>query len=176
MTHDPRYPIGQFHYAGPSTHAARSEQIHRIATLPDRLDDVLGALDPDDRETPYRPGGWTVRQVVHHLPDSHLHAYSRFMFALAQDGTTICPYDEARWAAVVEERELSDELSLVLLRALHARWAALLRTLEGDDFRRTVHHPEHGRAMTIDELLGMYAWHGDHHLAHIESVRRSRER
>lgn len=171
MNLDPRYPIGQFHYDGPYTGAARAERIERIATLPERLEIVLAALDPTDWETPYRPGGWTVRQVVHHLPDSHLHAYGRFMFALAQEGTSIRPYDEARWVAVVEEKRLATELSLGLLRALHARWAALLRALEGDDFRRTIHHPEHGRAISVDELLGMYAWHGDHHLAHIEVVR-----
>lgn len=171
MTPDPRYPLGRFNYAGPSAAAERAEQIDRIATLPDRLESTLAKLDPAAWETPYRPGGWTVRQVVHHLPDSHLHAYGRFMFALAQDGVTIRPYDEVQWVAVAEEKRLEPMLSVDLLRALHARWAALLRTLEGDDFRRAIHHPEHDRSISVDELLGMYAWHGDHHLAHIESVR-----
>ena len=172
MNSDPRYPLGRFRYAGPSTDAARARQIERIATLPDRLESTLATLDPDGWETAYRPGGWTVRQVVHHLADSHLHAYGRFMFALAEDGVTIRPYDENRWAAVFEAKRLPPELSLDLLRALHARWAALLHTLEGDDFGRTILHPEHNRAISVEELLGMYAWHGDHHLAHIEAVRK----
>ena len=166
-----RFPIGRFHYAGPSSASERAEQIDRIASRPDRLLNVLTTLEPADWESPYRPGGWTVRQVVHHLPDSHLHAYTRFLFALAQDGTRIVPYDEERWIAVIDERQINADLSLALLRALHARWSALLRTLQGDDFQRSIHHPEHDAPITVDVLLGMYAWHGDHHLAHIESVK-----
>lgn len=170
MNEDLRFPIGRFHYAAPFSDSERTDQIERIASLPDRLASVLTTLEAADWETPYRAGGWTVRQVVHHLPDSHLHAYTRFLFALAQNGTQIVPYNEERWVAVIDERQISPDLSLALLRALHARWSALLRTLAGEDFQRSVHHPDHNRAITVDELLGMYAWHGDHHLAHIESV------
>lgn len=175
MPDDLRYPIGSFHFSGPNSDTTRARCIDRIATLPDRLESVLATLSPHDWETPYRSGGWTVRQVVQHLPDSHLHAYTRFLFALAEDGTTICPYDEVRWSEVVSQRDVPPELSVTLLRALHDVWVALLRTLSGDDFQRTVHHPGHGRALSVDELLGMYAWHGDHHLAHIESVARRSE-
>jgi hypothetical protein len=172
MSDDPRYPIGQFHYSRPHTDPERAEAVQKIEMLPARLEDVLGALDPDDWDRSYRPRGWTVREVVHHLPDSHLHAYTRFMFALAQDGATIRPYDEGKWVEVIREMQIPSVLAIAFLRALHARWAAVLRTLSGEDFQRTIIHPEHGRAISVDELLGMYAWHGDHHLAHIESVQR----
>lgn len=171
MSDDPRYPIGPFRYSGSRTEAERAGRIEKIATLPDRLDAVLATLEPADWATPYRPGGWTVRQVVHHLPDSHLHGYGRFMFALAQDGISILPYDEARWAGVVERKDLPPEPSLALLRALHTRWTALLLSLDDGDFGCAIHHPDHNRMITMDELLATYAWHGDHHLAHIESVR-----
>jgi len=173
MTEDTlRYPIGSFHYSGPYTSAERAERIESIATLPDRLEAVLDTLGPDEWVKSYRPGGWTVRQVVHHLPDSHLHGYSRFMFGLAEDGATIRPYAEAGWVEIADSRATPPELSLALLRALHDRWAALLRSLSDEDFRRTVYHPEHGRFLSLDELLGNYAWHGDHHLAQVASVRR----
>jgi uncharacterized damage-inducible protein DinB len=171
MSHDPRYPIGQFRYTRPLTDAERADCVERIATLPARIEAALRNLGTADWEKRYRPGGWNLRQLVNHLADSHLHAYTRFMFALAESGATIRPYDQARWADEIEQRRLPPELALAFLHALHARWVALLRTLTDDDFQRSIHHPEHGRALTVDELLGLYAWHGDHHLAHIRSIR-----
>ncbi|OFV90830.1 MAG: metal-dependent hydrolase [Acidobacteria bacterium RIFCSPLOWO2_12_FULL_65_11] len=129
------------------------------------------APTPDQIETPYRPGGWTVRQVVHHVPDSHLHAYARFKLALTEHEPTIKPYDEAKWAELPDTQTVSPEVSLTLLEALHQRWVALLRSLSPADYRRTFRHPDRGRVLTLDEVLGIYAWHGRHHVAHITALR-----
>jgi hypothetical protein len=122
-------------------------------------------------DTPYRPGGWTVRQVVHHLPDSHLHAYTRIKLALTEEEPTIKPYEEARWAELPDARTGPIDPSLALLESLHQRWLLLLRQLRPSDFERRFRHPEHNRMFALDETIALYAWHGRHHVAHITSLR-----
>src|SRR6476620_9464894 len=152
------------------TDARRAECIARIAAAPEHLRTAVAGLDDAQLDTPYRPGGWTVRQVVHHVPDSHLNAYTRIKLALTEDEPTIKPYEEARWAELPDARTGPIEISLALLEALHRRWVLLLRELQPADFTRQFRHPEHGRAMSLDEVLALYAWHGRHHVAHITSL------
>ena len=168
---DLRYPIGPFSYDGTMTDARRAACVARIAAAPGRLRAAVAELDDAQLDTPYRPGGWTVRQVVHHVPDSHLNAYTRFRLALTEDTPTIKPYEEARWAELPDARTLPVAISLALLEALHARWVPLLERLGPAEGARQLRHPEHGRLMPLDELLAMYAWHGDHHVAHVTSLR-----
>jgi uncharacterized damage-inducible protein DinB len=169
---DLRYPIGPFVYPGPMTDDQRAEAIARIADAPGRLREAVGGLDDGQLDTPYRPGGWTVRQVVHHVPDSHLNAYTRVRLALTEDIPTIKPYEEARWAELPDARELPVEVSLRLLDALHGRWVPLLRRIDAATAVRRLRHPEHGREMTVDEIISLYAWHGEHHVAHVTGLRR----
>jgi len=171
MPADPRYPIGPHVYAGSLTDEQRAEAIAEIAALPERLRAAVADLDDAQLDTPYREGGWTVRQVVHHVPDSHLNAYVRFRLALTEDAPTIRPYEEARWAELTDARTLPVDVSLRLLDAMHTRWVALLNSLGPDDFARTYVHPEHGRPFTLDEAVSMYAWHSRHHTAHITTLR-----
>ena len=168
---DLRYPIGKFTYDGRMTSERRAECVARIAAAPGRLRAAVAGLDDAQLDTPYRPGGWTVRQVVHHVPDSHLNAYARIRLALTENTPTIKPYEEARWAELPDARTLPVDVSLALLDALHARWVALLQALGDADGGRQLRHPEHGRLMTIDELLALYAWHGEHHVAHVIGLR-----
>jgi uncharacterized damage-inducible protein DinB len=168
---DLRYPLGPFTYAGPMTDHQRAEAVARIAAAPDRLRQAVRTLDDAQLDTPYRPGGWTVRQVVHHVPDSHLNAYTRIRLALTENVPTIKPYDEARWAELPDARELPVEVSLRLLEALHSRWVPLLRRIDGPLAGRRVRHPEHGRELTVDEMIALYAWHGHHHVAHVTGLR-----
>jgi uncharacterized damage-inducible protein DinB len=168
---DLRYPIGPFAYDGAMSDARRAECVARIAEAPARLRAAVAGLDDARLDTPYRPGGWTVRQVVHHVPDSHLNAYVRIRLALTEDAPTIKPYEESRWAELPDARSLPVEVSLDLLEALHARWVPLLRSVGPAEGARQLHHPERGRAMTVDELLALYAWHGAHHVAHVTSLR-----
>ena len=167
---DPRYPIGPFARRDELTRDERREMIDAIAATPARLRNAIAGLDDAQLDTPYRDGGWTVRQVAHHLPDSHVNAYVRLKLALTEDEPTIKPYDEARWAELADSRDTPVETSLVLLDTLHARWISLLRSMRDDDFRRTFRHPDHG-AVTVDWLVAMYAWHGRHHVAQIHSLR-----
>lgn len=169
---DLRYPIGQFRYEGAPDQPRREQWIEEIAAAPAKLRAVVAGLSSQQLDTPYRDGGWTVRQVVHHLPDSHLNAYTRIKLALTEDEPTIRPYEEARWAELPDARSGPVELSLTLLDVLHQRWVLLLRSLRPDDFRRRFRHPEHGRLFELDEAVAMYAWHGRHHVAHITSLRR----
>jgi hypothetical protein len=168
---DLRYPIGRFAFDGDVTPARRQEWIDTIAHAPAALRAAVDGLSPEQLDTPYRPGGWMVRQVVHHVPDSHMNAYTRFKLALTEDEPTIKPYDEARWAALSDSRDVPIAVSLTMLDALHERWVTLLRGLAPSDFQRTLRHPEHDRLMTLDYLLGLYAWHGRHHAAHITALR-----
>lgn len=164
-----RFPIGRF---AADPHADLAAMIDRIAAAPAELEAVAATLTPSQWSTPYRPGGWTAAQVVHHLADSHVNAYIRTRFALAEDGFTVKPYDENRWAQFPDATATtvaSIASSLMLLKGLHARWAALLRTLTPADFARQLLHPERG-PMTIGTLVQLYAWHGRHHAAHIERV------
>lgn len=167
---DPRYPIGRFEPRHVLTAEERRVLIDQIAAAPDRLRAAVRGLDDRQPDTPYREGGWTLRQVAHHVPDSHLNAYVRLKLALTENEPTIKPYDEARWAALPDSHQVPIETSLQLLEALHVRWTTLLGSLAPDDFRRKFNHPEHG-LMTLDWLVSMYAWHGRHHVGHITSLR-----
>lgn len=172
MDPDLRYPIGRFQRPTDVTAAERAAFIERIASTPAALREAVRGLDDAQLDTPYRPDGWTVRQVVHHVPDSHLNAYVRLKLALTEVEPTIKPYDEAQWAALPDGRSPLVAESLALLDALHARWVFLFRSLTPPDFARTMVHPEHpGAPMTIDVLLAIYAWHGPHHVAHITALR-----
>ena len=167
---DLRYPIGRFQPVTSLTPAERVACIEQIAAAPEGLRRAVQGLDDRQLDTPYRPGGWTVRQVVHHVPDSHLNAYTRFKLACTEESPAIKTYDEARWAELAEARTAPIDVSLDLLTLLHRRWVLFLRILGPADFARTVRHPEWG-APTVDFLLAQYAWHGRHHTAHITSLR-----
>ena len=168
---DLRYPIGPFDWKpGDTTDDQRRQQICNIEMAPARIRAAVEGLSPEQLDTPYRPGGWTVRQVVHHLPDSHLNAYTRFRLALTEDEPTIKPYDENRWAQLEDARTAPVEISLALLDGLHQRWVLLLRSLQAADFARIFRHPELG-VVGLDRNLALYAWHGRHHEAHITSLR-----
>jgi uncharacterized damage-inducible protein DinB len=144
--------------------------IAQLAEAPARLRQAIAGLNAEQLDTEYRPGGWTVRQVVHHVPDSHLNSYVRFKLALTEEEPAIKPYDEDRWARLEDSRVTPVETSLDLLDALHERWVMLLRSLSPDDFKRAFRHPELG-AVSLNKNVGLYAWHGRHHVAHITSLR-----
>jgi uncharacterized damage-inducible protein DinB len=165
-----RYPIGAFKWPADVT-GDRREFIREIAELPRKLREAVAGLNDAQLDTPYRPGGWTVRQVVHHLADSHIHSYIRFKLAVTEDQPTIKPYDEARWAEMKEARSAPVGVSLDLIDALHRRWVMLLENMTDADFTRTFHHPENG-IMPLAPTVEMYAWHGRHHVAHIQALRR----
>jgi uncharacterized damage-inducible protein DinB len=168
---DPRYPIGRYRPESDPAPAQRAEWIGAVEALPRQLRAAVAGLSPEQLDTPYRDGGWSVRQVVHHLPDSHLNAYIRFKLALTEESPTIKPYDEAAWAALPDSRVTPPEVSLTMLEALHQRWLDLVRAMSDAEFARTFVHPERPGAMRLDSLLGLYAWHGRHHLAHITGLR-----
>ena len=167
---DLRYPIGAFVPPQDPDRASRDRAIERIAETPQRLRAAVQGLDEDQLDTPYREGGWTLRQVVHHLPDSHLNAYIRLKLALTEPAPVIKPYDESAWANLADTTAVPIDVSLNLLEALHQRWVSLLRAMTDDDFRREYVHPETGRH-ALDHLLALYAWHGAHHVAHITTTR-----
>lgn len=168
---DLRYPVGRFAFDGDRSAGAREGEIDVIAALPAQLAEAVRGLGPEQLDTPYRPDGWTVRQVVHHVPDSHMNAYVRFKLALTETSPTIRPYEEALWAKLSDVRDAPIETSLTLLDALHVRWVALLRGMSDADFQRGYVHPEQGRFVPLDEALAMYAWHSKHHLAHVTRLR-----
>jgi hypothetical protein len=167
---DLRYPIGEFAYEGPSTPEQRQALLHHIEQAPGRLRTAVKGLSEQQLDTPYRPNGWTVRQVAHHVPDSHLNAYIRFKLALTEEEPTIKPYAEDRWARLADTQATPVEVSLALLDSLHDRWVRLMRSFQPDDWKRTFHHPERG-AVSLEMNLAIYAWHGRHHVAHITSLR-----
>ena len=168
---DPRYPIGPFVWDGKTlTAGERARSIDQIAAAPGNLRGAVEGLSPEQLDTPYRPGGWTVRQVVHHVPDSHVNAYVRFKLALTETEPTIKTYEESEWAKLADTKDTPVGVSLELLDALHVRWTALLRSLSDADFARTLRHPEWG-TIGLDYLLAQYAWHGRHHVAHITTLR-----
>lgn len=168
---DLRYPIGKFSLEGEPTEAQRRAWIDDIAEAHAKLRAAVSGLSPQQLDTPYRPGGWTVRQVIHHVPDSHVNSYVRFRLALTEDEPVIKPYHEERWAELADARTAPVEPSLALLESLHERWVLLLRSLQPGDWARTFRHPERG-VVTLEQNLGIYAWHGRHHAAHITSLRR----
>ena len=168
---DLRYPIGKFDPSAPITEQSRTSAIWDLAQLPEKLRAAVNGLSDAQLDTPYRPDGWTVRQLVHHCADSHLNAFTRVRLALTEDNPTIKPYLEQRWAELSDSRTLAIEPSLQILDGVQARLVALLRSLEGAQFARTVVHPEHGRTMSIDVLTALYGWHSRHHVRHITALR-----
>lgn len=168
---DLRFPTGKFTYNGPPTEEQKSVFLDEVAQTPARMRAAITGLSGAQLDTPYRSGGWTVRQVVHHVPDSHLNSYLRFKLALTEDDPTIKPYFEDRWAELSDTKSTPVEVSLVLLESLHDRWVRLLRSLTPEQWQRTFRHPELG-SMTLEKTLALYAWHGKHHVAHITELRK----
>jgi uncharacterized damage-inducible protein DinB len=164
-----RYPVGRFAPPAAATPELRAEQIETLRQLPERLRAAVAGLSDAQLDMPYREGGWTLRQVVHHVADSHMNAYVRFKLAMTEDWPTIKPYDEAAWAGLADSK-LPIDASLALIGALHARWVALLESLAPEDFRKGYNHPEMGR-QELATVLAIYAWHSRHHTAHITSLR-----
>ncbi len=167
---DLRYPVGRFSRPDSLTPAARRDAIDLVAQCPANLRAVVTGLDEAQLETSYRPDGWSVRQLVHHVPDSHANAYIRFKLALTEDTPTIKTYDEAAWAKLPDSQTTPVETSLVMLEVIHDRWIRLLQAMSATDFERTLNHPENG-IMSLDQMLAMYAWHSRHHVAHIRNLR-----
>ena len=170
---DPRYPIGKFEMPASVTPALRQAAIEKIAETPAKFRAAVRGLNDAQLDTPYRDGGWTVRQVVHHVPDSHVNAYVRLKLALTESAPTIKPYAEDKWAQLADSRSTPIEVSLSLLESTHTRWVIILRSLAEADFARKLIHPEHGER-NIDWLIFLYAWHGPHHTAHITELRKSK--
>ncbi len=168
---DPRYPIGKFHYDGPPSEELRGKYIGEIEKTPAALRAAVQGLSPQQIETPYREGGWTVRQVVHHVPESHMNAYIRFKLALTEDEPTIKPYEESLWAQLPDVRSTPLEVSLALMDSLHDRWVRVLRAIGPTEWKRSFRHPELG-VVALEKNLALYAWHGRHHVAHITELRK----
>lgn len=168
---DLRYPVGEFEMPGQVTAGARAEAIGEIAATPKKLRAAVKGLNDTQLDTPYREGGWTVRQVVHHLADSHLNAYLRLRLALTESEPTIKPYEQAAWAKLEDAEHAPVEVSLRLIDPLHERWVRLLQSLKAEAYGRKFVYPEHG-ARTVDWLLFLYAWHGRHHTAHITELKK----
>lgn len=171
-TPDLRYPIGSFVWPKSLTAAERKAGIQTIADTPALIRSAIQGLTDSQLDTPYRPDGWTVRQVVHHVPDSHMNAYTRFKLALTEETPTIKPYDESAWAELDDSKSRLIDASLAILDGLHARWVFLLERMKPAHFERRLKHPEHDRVITLDMLVAMYSWHGRHHTAHITELRR----
>jgi uncharacterized damage-inducible protein DinB len=170
---DLRYPVGNFEPQGELNQAQRASLIQAMAEAPVKLRLAVNDLSPSQLDTPYRPEGWTVRQTVNHVADSHLNGFIRFKFALTEHEPLIRPYDEKLWAELEDGRNTDPAVSLTLLDALHQRWVPLLRSLTAEDFARTTRHPDHDNwgAFSLDVMLGLYEWHGRHHTAHITGLR-----
>jgi hypothetical protein len=171
---DPRYPIGRFTQVPSLTGDQRAICIEQVAAAPGHFRRAVTGLTPVQLDTPYRDGGWTVRQLVHHLPDSHMNAYIRFKLGLTEDAPAIKTYEEKDWAQTPEVSATPVEVSLALLDALHGRWVTLLRAMTPQQFARTIRHPEWGTP-SLDAMLALYAWHGRHHTAHVTALRERME-
>lgn len=169
-TTDLRYPTGKYE-PRPFSQQQKEEWLNDIKFLPQLLENAVINLDESQLQTPYRDGGWTIQQVVHHVADSHMNAYCRFKLGLTEDNPTIRPYDEAAWAKLNDTQKIPINISLTLLYALHTRWYSVIGDLTLTDWERKVFHPEAKKEMTLWYLLGNYAWHGKHHVAHITSLR-----
>ncbi|MCC7340823.1 MAG: putative metal-dependent hydrolase [Bryobacterales bacterium] len=170
MSEDLRYPIGQFSFDAATAPKQREAWIHDLARLPGELEGVLDTLDDDQLDTPYRPEGWTVRQVVHHLADSHMNAYIRIRLGLTEDAPLVKGYDEKLWAELVDARTAPVASSLSIVQGAHSRWVTLLNKLAPEDFQRTMVHPQSGPG-SIEKYTALYAWHGAHHVAQIRNLR-----
>lgn len=170
---DPRYPIGRYE-PKPFDQKVKQDWITDIQFLPQSLENAVLNLDEAQLDTPYREGGWTVKQLVHHVADSHMNAYTRFKLGLTETNPTIKPYEEALWAQLSDTKNLPINISLTLLQALHARWVEILRNISDEEWNRTVFHPEAKKEMTLWFLLGMYAWHSKHHTRHVTALRETK--
>jgi hypothetical protein len=167
---DLSYPIGRFDFSQTIDPAAVPELIQAIEALPAQLTGAVSGLAQEQLDTPYRPGGWTVRQTVHHVADSHMNSFIRFRLALTETEPTICPYQQELWAELTDTRTAPVDLSLRLIESLHARWTIVLKSMPAADFSRTFRHPELG-PVRLDTNLALYSWHGKHHTAHITRLR-----
>lgn len=170
MNEDLRYPIGKY-IAQPFSEKLLGEWLTDIKNLPQHLENAVLNLDEEQLNTPYRDGGWTIKQVVHHVADSHMNAYIRFKLRLTEDSLIIKPYDENAWAQMPDTQNLPVNISLTLLHALHIRWHEVLRNMSSEDMDKIAFHPEHKKEMTLWYLFGLYAWHGRHHTAHVTTLR-----
>lgn len=170
MNADLSYPVGRFEWDGNTSRERREELIAEIDEAPRLLRRAVAGLTDEQLDTEYRPGGWTVRQVAHHVPDSHMNGFTRVKLALTEDVPTIKTYEESRFALLGDVRATPIEVSLALLDALHARWVALFQSMSDEDYARTFRHPELG-VVALDKQLALYAWHGRHHTAHVTSLR-----
>ncbi|HEX4850976.1 MAG TPA: putative metal-dependent hydrolase [Puia sp.] len=170
MSTDLRYPIGKYEEQ-PFSEKLKESWLNDIKFLPQAIENALLNLDKAQIHTPYREGGWTVQQLVHHVADSHINAYCRFRLGLTEKNAVIRPYEEKLWAELDDVKHLPVNISVTLLYALHTRWYEMLRNLPHEAWQRTVVHPEHNKTFTLWFLLGMYAWHGKHHVAHITALR-----
>lgn len=168
---DERYPIGKFEHKGNVTEAERMAWLKDIEELPEKLKLAVSGLSDEQLNTPYRKDGWTVKQVVHHLADSHMNSFIRFKLALTEENPIIKPYGEESWAELPDVIDAPIDLSLELLYSLHNRWAILVSAFEPADFNKTFYHPETKESIRLDSCLGLYAWHSRHHVAHITSLR-----
>ncbi len=166
-----KYPIGKYTKPESLTEEVLQDNINDIQSFPTRLREAVSNLNDAQLDTPYRPDGWTIRQVVHHCADSHMNSLIRFKLALTEDSPTIKPYYEERWAELADSKTMPIASGLTLLEGLHQRWIVLLNSLSEAEFKRTFIHPEHGKSFRLDENVGVYAWHCNHHLAHITSLK-----
>ncbi len=164
-----RYPVGKFDWSKEVTVEERNEAINKIERFPDRIRDVVVPLDEEQLDSPYRIGGWTVRQVVHHVADSHMNAYIRFKLALTEDKPVIKPYAEAEWAKLSDSK-LDPSVSLQLLDGIHYRWVTIMENMNESEWALGFTHPEHNKWMVLNKAVAMYAWHCEHHLAHITGL------
>ncbi len=169
-----KFPIGKFQKPTELSQELLEGYITDIETFPSRLKKELATLNDEQLDTPYRPDGWTLRQVVHHCADSHMNSLTRFKLALTEDKPTIKPYYEERWAELADSKTMPVQQSLLLLEGLHARWTVLLWSLTAAELKRSFIHPEHGKEFRLDENLGIYAWHCNHHLAHITMLKKAK--
>lgn len=167
-----KFPIGKFERPSSITQEMIQKWISDISSFPARLTQEVALLTDEQLDTPYRPNGWTIRQVVHHCADSHMNSLLRFKLALTEDRPTIKPYREDLWAELTDSLEMPIQPSLLILEGIHARWTELLQSLTAKQLERVFIHPEHGKTFRIDENMGIYAWHCNHHLAHITETKR----
>jgi len=170
MSTDSRYPIGKYQ-PQPFSEEQKKEWLNDLRFLPEILEHSISNLDAAQLDTPYREGGWTVKQVVHHVADSHMNAYIRFKLGLTEDNPAIKPYEEQLWAELDDVKNLPINISLTLLHALHARWHEAIKNLSDETWQRTFFHPVQNKNVTLWNTLGTYVWHGKHHVAHITSLR-----
>jgi DinB family protein len=169
---DPRYPMGKFLPPESISAGDRARYIEIVAAAPARFHEAVSGLSDAQLDTPYREGGWTIRRVVHHVPDSHMNAYIRFKLTLTETDPVVKPYDEAAWAGLNDIPVTPVETSLELLKCLHQRWVILMQGMTDEDWKRKYIHPEYGRTQTLEYTLALYAWHCGHHLAHVNQALR----